>query len=874
MSSPLSNWSIENTTTVGPGDITLTGPVNSSQTRFRDGLSSGDIYYSIESGTSREAGIGSFDGKQRLVRSQVQSTLVNGVYDNVSPNPISLNGEAVVSGTFNAEAYQSILDQVVANDVDIAALKADNDSQGESITDNADAIAANGALIASNTTNISTNASLIATNSVNIQANSDLITDIQTGEGNTSTLIQANTDAISANDSDIAVNSSDIATINSDLPYRETAITALESGGAVTGSGATTVLIAAGRGEVIDAYSDPENQTAVEVTWIEQTFDLLANAGMPTVTGLGFSVIGIDASGTLTAFPNGMSSVQRRTHIKLGGVEYTDRVITQAIIEPIVSNQVGNVLMDLLDYVDTKTKIKGLVLRPTALTIPDLSVWRDAGSRFGVGSNYETSKADQNVKQIAASGAVDTAVSFIPIQYNNGSIISDPSRTVLDPTVFEPGGAGTGVLANTQVTIHYMIESLGGQLYLSYGQQEYDTYAEAVNNLFADNASHKFAEEFNGMLLLAQLVVLKTATIWDGVAAAIYPSGSATSSSSGAGSATQAINIGYTDTYALGSNVQSALDTLGASKLTPDQKGALDASSAPSASNAFATIADVPTTLGGQVDSVVAGANVSVDVTDPVNPIVSSAIGGQVDAVAAGSGISVDNTDPTTPIITNTKVSGRVDTIVAGTNTTVDSTDPANPIVSASGGVETIVGSDNITVNSTDTANPVVSSLAVLSSVVAGTNVTINATDVRNPIISSSGITAVVNDPAPTLGGDLYCAGNSIKGSSYFAPAGVSPGTGTTHVFDFAAGDMQTVTAPAAGSLTISFSNFVAGKVCSYIIDAVNWGNATITWPAGVEFEGGIPPVMSVAGKDKLYVLKDSSGTYQVTLIGLDMKAA
>lgn len=51
---------------------------------------------------------------------------------------------------------------------------------------------------------------------------------------------------------------------------------------------------------------------------------------------------------------------------------------------------------------------------------------------------------------------------------------------------------------------------------------------------------------------------------------------------------------------------------------------------------------------GGGVQSVVAGNNVSLDNTDPENPIVS-ALG--VQTVVAGAGISVDNTDPDNPIV-------------------------------------------------------------------------------------------------------------------------------------------------------------------------------------------------------------------------------
>jgi hypothetical protein len=54
---------------------------------------------------------------------------------------------------------------------------------------------------------------------------------------------------------------------------------------------------------------------------------------------------------------------------------------------------------------------------------------------------------------------------------------------------------------------------------------------------------------------------------------------------------------------------------------------------------------------GGQVDSVVAGTNVTIDNTDPINPIINAAGGGQVDSVVAGTNITIDNTDPINPII-------------------------------------------------------------------------------------------------------------------------------------------------------------------------------------------------------------------------------
>lgn len=56
-----------------------------------------------------------------------------------------------------------------------------------------------------------------------------------------------------------------------------------------------------------------------------------------------------------------------------------------------------------------------------------------------------------------------------------------------------------------------------------------------------------------------------------------------------------------------------------------------------------------------------------------------------VQSVVAGSNITVDNTDPQNPVVSATSGGGIVETIVAGTGIDVDSSDPANPVVTAVG---------------------------------------------------------------------------------------------------------------------------------------------------------------------------------------------
>ena len=554
MATIVSDFIQENCTTLGTGPLELAGAVDSAQAEFKDNIPVGKVWYSILEEGNREVGEGDYDGANQIIRTNIHATLINSIWvsgDNVDPLP--LKAGAVVSCTLNADAWNNLVS-------DVETLRVDVDNNTQSI---ADLTTGTGAL----EPRVTQNETDIAANVQNITSNTNAIND----------------------------NTSSIVALDSDVSFRESAITALESGGLVTGNGPTSVLVAAGKGEIIDSFSYPEEQVTLDVSWDEQSVDLLASGGLPVVTGIGNTTIAIDANGVVGVHPGGLSSRLRRVNIRLASVNYLDRVISSVFNIPIVSNQAGNTLLDIIGYMDLSDRVKGLLLRPTVAV--DLGFWRDSGSIFEVGSNYINAKDDQNILQVLAVGDPDVGQQFRPLTYNNGDPAVGNLAFQVPNDAWEEGGNGAVTsVTNGNAVIHYMFEIVGsaGSFYLSYGQQQYSGgYSEAVTNLFADRASHLFATEFNGMLLLAQIVVLKDATSFDGVVGGIFPLGSATTSGSGGGSSTQAINIEYTDTYAIGNNVQSALDSLAALKLSPNQHDAINAAATPTASNAYATIADI-----------------------------------------------------------------------------------------------------------------------------------------------------------------------------------------------------------------------------------------------------------------------------------------
>lgn len=164
---------------------------------------------------------------------------------------------------------------------------------------------------------------------------------------------------------------------------------------------------------------------------------------------------------------------------------------------------------------------------------------------------------------------------------------------------------------------------------------------------------------------------------------------------------------------------------------------------------------DLQSALGSKLESVQAGTNVTIDATDPQNPIINATGGGGASVWGAITGTISDQTDLQSALdekiegvswgdVTgslsdqtdlNSALESKLESIQAGTNVSVDDTDPKNPILSASftpswGDIEGTLS------DQTDLQNALSSKL---ESIQAGTNVTIDATDPQNPIINATG---------------------------------------------------------------------------------------------------------------------------------------
>ena len=95
----IGNWTAEFCSTVGGGDLLLSGPIVAG-VKFQDSVPAGEVWYSIAEGQDREAGLGIFDGTAKITRSEVRATLVNGVFSDIAPSPLFSHGSKLSQAAF------------------------------------------------------------------------------------------------------------------------------------------------------------------------------------------------------------------------------------------------------------------------------------------------------------------------------------------------------------------------------------------------------------------------------------------------------------------------------------------------------------------------------------------------------------------------------------------------------------------------------------------------------------------------------------------------------------------------------------------------------------------------------------------------------
>lgn len=144
------------------------------------------------------------------------------------------------------------------------------------------------------------------------------------------------------------------------------------------------------------------------------------------------------------------------------------------------------------------------------------------------------------------------------------------------------------------------------------------------------------------------------------------------------------------------------------------------------------------------------------------------------------------------------------------------------------------------------------------------------------PSMGGEGISSVVEDTTPQLGGDLDAQGNditSIGTISYNAskPAITTDTDGATISFNMNSADVHTVV--LGGNRTLALSNVAAGQRFIIRLTQDSTGSRTVTWFSGIKWPGNLAPTLTTAANktDVFGFICTTTGNYDGFVIGYNL---
>jgi hypothetical protein len=238
--------------------------------------------------------------------------------------------------------------------------------------------------------------------------------------------------------------------------------------------GATEFSISAGNGVVVDNYTDPNNPTISAATYSGGTGITPIGAGLSPVTFLL-----IDKDGVLTQQFTPVTSGQRRDNWWVGFVIHiSGTTITDVGGSPSTVTDVN------LSAVDLQVAM-GLVASGLTFSANGANAFLDraAGSYAFTDINFYNDRKSPNIKTFPAATNVAWTYS-----YKDGS--SDYTRVENQTSVdFGNYDNGTGTLSSVSTnswTVQKIFMFSNGSISISYGQETYNNFTDALADLSSD----------------------------------------------------------------------------------------------------------------------------------------------------------------------------------------------------------------------------------------------------------------------------------------------------------------------------------------------------------------------------------------------------